>query len=330
MWTILCEKTLSNLLDFLEEKGSQLTSYHANSIATRLWCLGLLLGRESTRHTPFYWITSMLEEVPGDRCSAQALVEQILDRDLDPQVLYSFIGRCCTDDDDAAESVVSENSELSTTVELCMTHIVLLSSEVLTEAPENQRPGHSPGDALEALDPSSRTSLMNSNSQPPAVLPHHYLEEVQMDPEPWDISSNAGGQASQSPGAPQEREVVTKRAVLSSSITMEMDGSTDTPSSLHNRSLEGYDSERTDNKRPNLSTAIEPHDLPTPLQLWGHSEDDLTIKPTITDSLQDIVHSYGTPGLCTVECTTLYTDSSEGKPTLVVPTGKQYRSQGLI
>jgi hypothetical protein len=115
IWTVLNGRTTSDLSTYMETTASESRSYYANSEAIRTWCEILVgsCGIEDKRS--LCWISSMLQVESTKRCSAQSLSCDIREVDEDPEVSYSFTGRCCTEDDDGAQSVVSSDYDLALT-----------------------------------------------------------------------------------------------------------------------------------------------------------------------------------------------------------------------
>jgi serine/threonine protein kinase len=107
IWTTLCGETTTELALFMTENGSHSSSYSANEDALKAWCQKLTSKRRVERHKPLEWIEAMLIRDIDSRCTVQMLCEQIMETNNDPEVPLSFIGRCCAEDDDTAESVQS-------------------------------------------------------------------------------------------------------------------------------------------------------------------------------------------------------------------------------
>lgn len=112
IWTVLNNRTTSDLTSFMESTASESRSYYANTDAIKKWCgsLARSCGIEGIRSLG--WISSMLQSEPGKRSTIQSLCYEISEVDDDPEISYSFTGRCCTEEDDGFESVDSSEYEM--------------------------------------------------------------------------------------------------------------------------------------------------------------------------------------------------------------------------
>ncbi|KAH7080769.1 kinase-like domain-containing protein, partial [Paraphoma chrysanthemicola] len=59
---------------------------------------------------PLTWIQNMLLRERHDRWSAHAILEHIRELGADDTIQYLFVGRCCLEDEDTTESVISDTS----------------------------------------------------------------------------------------------------------------------------------------------------------------------------------------------------------------------------
>jgi serine/threonine protein kinase len=107
IWTTLCGETITNLVRYMVEHGSHSSSYYSNEDGIEAWCQKLTSKRGVERQKPLEWIVAMLKRDTESRCTAQMLCELIMEANNDPEVPLSFIGRCCAEDEDTAESVQS-------------------------------------------------------------------------------------------------------------------------------------------------------------------------------------------------------------------------------
>jgi serine/threonine protein kinase len=105
MWTILCDRKLSELAAYMATNGTCMSAYHANITAVFMWCDMLASGHGFDALKPATWIKSMLQIAPQQRWTVHMLSECIGEVDLDPEVSVSFIGSCCREDHEIAESV---------------------------------------------------------------------------------------------------------------------------------------------------------------------------------------------------------------------------------
>jgi serine/threonine protein kinase len=107
IWTTLCGETITNLVRYMVKHGSHSSSYYSNEDGIEAWCQKLTSKRGVERQKPLEWIVAMLKRDTESRCTAQMLCELIMEANNDPEVPLSFIGRCCAEDEDTAESVQS-------------------------------------------------------------------------------------------------------------------------------------------------------------------------------------------------------------------------------
>jgi serine/threonine protein kinase len=113
IWTVLSGHTTSDLTSFMETTASKSRSYYANTDAVLKWYAILARSCSIEDKRSLQWISSMLHLESGKRCTAQSLCCEIEEVDDDPEISYSFTGRCCTEDDDGVESVASSDYEYS-------------------------------------------------------------------------------------------------------------------------------------------------------------------------------------------------------------------------
>jgi hypothetical protein len=105
MWTILCNHKLTDLTAHMATKGTLMTAYHANLSAVYEWCNIVASGYGVDAVKPAIWIRPMLETMPQERWTVHMLSECIGEVDLDSEVSVSFLGSCCREDHEIAESV---------------------------------------------------------------------------------------------------------------------------------------------------------------------------------------------------------------------------------
>lgn len=82
--------------------------YHNNVSSVKSWHATLMARHSDSelRH-PGIWISMMMKLDCEERCTAQQLFDAIYEQFQDPEARVSFIGFCCTEEDDTAESVQS-------------------------------------------------------------------------------------------------------------------------------------------------------------------------------------------------------------------------------
>jgi hypothetical protein len=73
------------------------------------WCQDLTSDGGLDRHIPLDWIKLMLRRKSEAVCTARMLCDRIAEVNNDPEITFSFVGRCCTEDDDSAESLQSDD-----------------------------------------------------------------------------------------------------------------------------------------------------------------------------------------------------------------------------
>ncbi|ORY15041.1 kinase-like domain-containing protein, partial [Clohesyomyces aquaticus] len=108
IWTVLCGRTTEDLNSHLKANGSTSTCYHSNIESVHSWCDSLV--NESSDHDikrPETWISMMLQIEQHKRCNAQGLFNDIVEYSKEPETQLSFVGLCCTEYEDSAESVQS-------------------------------------------------------------------------------------------------------------------------------------------------------------------------------------------------------------------------------
>jgi serine/threonine protein kinase len=111
MWTTLCGYSTSELDSYMQLNGSKSRLYHANISGVTRWCHMLSSGSSDDARVPGPWVRSMLEVDASTRCSIQSLAEDIHALNFEYDTAVSFSGLCCSDGDDAAESVHCSDDE---------------------------------------------------------------------------------------------------------------------------------------------------------------------------------------------------------------------------
>ncbi|KAH7410456.1 hypothetical protein DE146DRAFT_628961 [Phaeosphaeria sp. MPI-PUGE-AT-0046c] len=121
MYAALKGATSKDLVDHFTRHG-QVQPYHSSNPPISTWIEQLRgLATPHSDNLPISWIKHMVAPKRDDRWSAHLIVEQIRECSMDPSARFLYIGRCCLDNDDTAESVNSydepsvENSEGATT-----------------------------------------------------------------------------------------------------------------------------------------------------------------------------------------------------------------------
>lgn len=141
---MLCGESLESLNAYMSTNGSQSTCYHTNLPIVGAWVAALeskVANVDLAR--PSSWIAMMLKLERHDRCSAQSLFDVIHESSRDPNSRRSFVGLCCTEEEDSDESVQSsifdpearERATETTTVSSNTSHVVPETPRGVVEAP---------------------------------------------------------------------------------------------------------------------------------------------------------------------------------------------------
>lgn len=104
MYAALKGATSKDLVEIFTTNG-QLQPYHSSSPSIFDQLQGLATSH--SEHLPISWIKHMVAPRRDDRWSAHLIVERIRDCSADPAAKFLYIGLCCLDSDDTAESVIS-------------------------------------------------------------------------------------------------------------------------------------------------------------------------------------------------------------------------------
>ena len=107
VWAVLKGASSKDLLAFTTIDG-QLLPYHSRGvqISSLLNRIKALPGTAADSLQSL-WIKNMLQREHRERWSMQSVLESILEHGADPCTRYLYIGRCCIDDQESAESVSS-------------------------------------------------------------------------------------------------------------------------------------------------------------------------------------------------------------------------------
>ncbi|KAH7093401.1 hypothetical protein FB567DRAFT_173736 [Paraphoma chrysanthemicola] len=111
IWTTLCGTSVADLLQYLSENGSKSTCYYANVEAILSWIQSRNVNDTDDSKRPIPWILSMLELSHTERCTVASLCKDIAKVNRNHLVRVSFMGRCCSEDEDSAESVCSTDND---------------------------------------------------------------------------------------------------------------------------------------------------------------------------------------------------------------------------
>ncbi|CAO2655517.1 Nn.00g043200.m01.CDS01 [Neocucurbitaria sp. VM-36] len=111
IWTVLYDYTITDLNVHMTQTGTASSCYHSNINALLAWCAILQSDQKQEHPQPMLWISHMLKTRPTDRCTAQTLVDMIQEAHINPDISLSFIGMCCAEEEDSAESLFSSASE---------------------------------------------------------------------------------------------------------------------------------------------------------------------------------------------------------------------------
>jgi hypothetical protein len=103
MWTVLKGESISELMTHMRKLPY--SSKDAN-IASWIERVEARSGPTSD-NVPILWIKHMLECERDQRWSAHLVTESIRGFNADQNIQYSYIGRCCLDEEESAESVIS-------------------------------------------------------------------------------------------------------------------------------------------------------------------------------------------------------------------------------
>lgn len=96
MWTVIRERTVTELTAHLESTGSRSNLYHSNIEGINSWCslnaTGLNTGAVDA---PLTWIENILVEAPDRRWTASLLLDQIQEASYGPSSHPDYCGTCC-------------------------------------------------------------------------------------------------------------------------------------------------------------------------------------------------------------------------------------------
>ncbi|KZM26282.1 uncharacterized protein EKO05_0002214 [Ascochyta rabiei] len=112
MWTVLNSGNVKALHDHMINTGNKKSSYCANLLSVESWIehIKSLPGLPVDK-VPAAWISNTLRHDRGTRWTARTLGERIYEHSNDPTAIFAFVGRCCLDEDDSEESVLSSADE---------------------------------------------------------------------------------------------------------------------------------------------------------------------------------------------------------------------------
>ncbi|EON64804.1 NEK protein kinase [Coniosporium apollinis CBS 100218] len=96
MWTVIRERTVTELTAHLESTGSRSNLYYSNIEGINSWC-SLNATRLNTRavDAPLAWIENILVEAPDRRWTASLLLDQIQEASNGPSFHPDYCGTCC-------------------------------------------------------------------------------------------------------------------------------------------------------------------------------------------------------------------------------------------
>ncbi|KAF1940702.1 kinase-like protein [Clathrospora elynae] len=107
MWTVLKGQTIEALTAHLRK-----LPYHSKEVDFVSWIDRFeALPASKSDNIPITWIKHMLERERDQRWSAHSIMESIRDCSADVKTQHIYIGQCCLDDEETAESVVSHVDE---------------------------------------------------------------------------------------------------------------------------------------------------------------------------------------------------------------------------
>lgn len=158
MWTVICDHSNQELDDFVVSNGSKSPHFHSYISGTDLWCTALLQDIPHHLSQPHPCIQMMLKRKAVESSSTQEVVDAIVDVILKPEIHVSFIGRCCTELDDASESVASIED-----TSLLATHHEIHRKYSTPDSTSNVEQTHAP------FPPTSTDGTFASNDQQSAT-----------------------------------------------------------------------------------------------------------------------------------------------------------------
>lgn len=135
IWTVLKGASMKELTEHwtIEER---LMPYYSRDVSAAAWIdLVHALGAPQSDNLPLEWIKPMLKRHWKERLSAHLVMEKIRDCSVDPSTQYLYIGRCCLDDEDTAESVTSHIEHASVDVTIKPSSAPSTASRELNEEP---------------------------------------------------------------------------------------------------------------------------------------------------------------------------------------------------
>lgn len=112
IWTTICNKSTADLANFMDNNGVHSRAYYSNRGVLDSWWESLTVERNVEHDKPLEWIKLMLQVDPNSRCSAQALWHEIREANEREEIPFSLTGRCCTEEDESSESVLSSDDGL--------------------------------------------------------------------------------------------------------------------------------------------------------------------------------------------------------------------------
>lgn len=114
IWNVLKDGSRDAIAAHFTRDGRALP-YHSEAVDMRQ-CLEFIqrIPGPDSDNSPRAWIQHMLERRRDERWSANLIMDSIKELSMDHYSQYLYIGRCCLDDDDSAESVISQSGEAST------------------------------------------------------------------------------------------------------------------------------------------------------------------------------------------------------------------------
>ncbi|KAH7082896.1 kinase-like domain-containing protein [Paraphoma chrysanthemicola] len=113
IWTTLRGDAVADLMEYLAANGTGSTCYYANEEAVSSWIQRHHKHDSIDAKLPNPWIQSMLHRSHTERCTVAVLCDWIAKANRNPAVRVSFMGRCCSEDEESAESVCSTDIDLT-------------------------------------------------------------------------------------------------------------------------------------------------------------------------------------------------------------------------
>lgn len=96
MWTVIRERTVTELTAHLESTGSRVNLYHSNIEGINSWCsLNATRLNTGVVDAPLTWIENILVEAPDRRWTASFLLDQIQEASNGPSSHPVYCGTCC-------------------------------------------------------------------------------------------------------------------------------------------------------------------------------------------------------------------------------------------